>query len=86
MVADDPTTSAREGGPESHIRVRADIIGHARINMYVNLSHAWFKMDDYIRTHRMLATTQAYDTRPAGLLNLCSHGGRRHTFGIYYDD
>ena len=23
------------------IRVRADIIGHARKNMYVNLSHAW---------------------------------------------
>ena len=24
--------------------MRADIIGHARINMYVNISHAWFKM------------------------------------------
>ena len=24
------------------MRVRADIIGNARINMYVNLSHAWF--------------------------------------------
>ena len=24
------------------LRVRADIIGHARINMSVNLSHAWF--------------------------------------------
>ena len=24
-------------------RVRADKIGHARINMYVNISHAWFK-------------------------------------------
>ena len=30
------------------VRVRADIIGHARINMYVNLSHAWFKMADGI--------------------------------------
>ena len=26
--------------------VRADIIGHARINMYVNISHAWFKVAD----------------------------------------
>ena len=34
------------------VRVRADIIGHARINMYVNISHAWFKMADYIHTHR----------------------------------
>ena len=34
------------------VRVRVDIIGHARINMYVNISHAWFKMADYIRTHR----------------------------------
>ena len=34
------------------LRVRADIIGHARINMYVNISHAWFKMADYFRTHR----------------------------------
>ena len=24
------------------LRVRADIIGHARNNVYVNLSHAWF--------------------------------------------
>ena len=31
---------------ESQLRVRAYIIGHARINMYVNLSHAWFKMAD----------------------------------------
>ena len=30
----------------STVRVRADIIGHARINVYVNLSHAWFKMAD----------------------------------------
>ena len=37
----------------SLLRVRADIIGHARINMYVNISHAWFKMVDYIRTHRI---------------------------------
>ena len=29
------------------IRVRADIIGHARINIYVNISHAWFKMAEY---------------------------------------
>ena len=28
------------------IRVRADIIGHARINMYLNISHAWLKMSD----------------------------------------
>ena len=28
------------------VRVRVDIIVHARINMYVNLSHAWFKMAD----------------------------------------
>ena len=30
----------------SQLRVRVDIIGHARINMYVNLSHAWLKMAD----------------------------------------
>ena len=28
------------------LRVRADIIGHARINVHVNLIHAWFKMTD----------------------------------------
>ena len=28
------------------VSVRADITGHARINMYVNISHAWFKMAD----------------------------------------
>ena len=28
------------------LRVRADIIGHARINMSVNLSHACFEMAD----------------------------------------
>ena len=37
------------------LRVRADIIAHARNNMYVNISHAWFKMADYIRTHRTAA-------------------------------
>ena len=31
---------------ETLSRVRADIIGHARINMSVNISHAWFKMAD----------------------------------------
>ena len=30
----------------TEVRVRADIIGHARINMQVNVSHAWFKMAD----------------------------------------
>ena len=40
------------GQLELEVRVRADIIGHARINIYVNISHAWFKMADYIRTHR----------------------------------
>ena len=29
-----------------HLRVRADIIGHARINMCVNISHACFEMAD----------------------------------------
>eukprot|EP01048_Picozoa_sp_COSAG05_P017744 COSAG05_NODE_2475_length_3014_cov_3.392453_3_plen_88_part_00 len=41
--------------PTTHstrVRVRADIIGHARINMYVNLSHACFELADYFRTHR----------------------------------
>ena len=28
------------------LRVRADIVGHARFNMYVNISDAWFKMAD----------------------------------------
>ena len=32
------------------LRVRADIIGHARINMYVNLSRAWL-VADYFATH-----------------------------------
>ena len=32
--------------------MHGDIIGHARINIYVNISHAWFKMADYFRTHR----------------------------------
>ena len=32
--------------PAAMVRVRADTIGHARINMYVNLSHAWLKMAD----------------------------------------
>ena len=42
---DDQQDRAPPSGPQS-LRVRADIIGHARINMYVNISHACFEMAD----------------------------------------
>ena len=44
---------------EGRLWVRVDIIGHARINVYVNISHAWFKMADYIRTHRTQCSLRA---------------------------
>ena len=40
-----PCTSAHEEFDHC-FQVRVDIIGHARINMYVNISHAWLKMAD----------------------------------------
>ena len=52
------------------VRVRADIIGHARINMYVNISHAWFTMADYIRTHRKHAIEKPEESsRPCRALS-----------------
>ena len=59
---------------EEDIRVCADIIGHARINMYVNISHAWFKMADYIRTHRSRVLTLTWKRAPGWV-----RGGRAPT-------
>ena len=55
----------RAAAAEAEVRVRADIIGHARINMYVNLIHAWLKMADYIRAHRTVRHSESDARREA---------------------
>ena len=37
---------------QEEVRVRGHIIGHARNNMQVNLTHAWLQVADYFATHR----------------------------------
>eukprot|EP01048_Picozoa_sp_COSAG05_P019686 COSAG05_NODE_3151_length_2284_cov_2.301144_3_plen_101_part_00 len=52
--------------------MRADIIGHARINMQVNFRHAWFKMADSFRTHRSQRRETVLKRRSRVFVGVCT--------------
>ena len=47
------------------------MIGHARINIEVNISHAWLEMADSFRTHRVSAARAGWSDSCGGWARTC---------------